>query len=57
MPRVIGRALPVEGDALNAEGDAEVLRDAKRMHFLWQPSTVQQEAIDKCIDTLLTQVQ
>ena len=34
----------------------EVLRDAKRMHFLWQPSTTQQEAIDKCIDTCLPQV-
>lgn len=39
----------------NAANVREVLRDAKRMHFLWQPSTVQQEAIDKCIDTLLTQ--
>jgi len=32
-----------------------VLRDAKRMHFLWQPTPVQQEAIDKCIDTCLPQ--
>ena len=33
-----------------------MLRDAKRMHFLWQPTPVQQEAIDKCIDTCLPQV-
>ena len=32
-----------------------MLRDAKRMHFLWQPTPVQQEAIDKCIDTCLPQ--
>ena len=38
------------------DGAAEVLRDAKRLHFLWQPTTVQQEAIDKCIDTCLPQV-
>mmetsp|Transcript_44910 Transcript_44910/g.109498 ORF Transcript_44910/g.109498 Transcript_44910/m.109498 type:complete len:245 (+) Transcript_44910:168-902(+) len=31
----------------------EVLRDAKRTHFLWQPTSAQQEAIDKCIDNCL----
>ena len=41
-----------QGDAATVR---EVLRDAKRMHFLWQPSPVQQEAMDKCIDSCLPQ--
>lgn len=32
-----------------------MLRDAKRMHFLWQPTPAQQEAIDKCADVCLPQ--
>mmetsp|Transcript_21146 Transcript_21146/g.50226 ORF Transcript_21146/g.50226 Transcript_21146/m.50226 type:complete len:248 (-) Transcript_21146:492-1235(-) len=27
----------------------EVLRDAKRMHFLWQPTPMQQEAVDRSV--------
>lgn len=32
----------------------EVLRDAKRTHFLWQANSMQQEAIDKCTDVTLS---
>ena len=31
----------------------EVLRDAKRTHFLWQANATQQEAIDKYVLSVL----
>mmetsp|Transcript_7612 Transcript_7612/g.23020 ORF Transcript_7612/g.23020 Transcript_7612/m.23020 type:complete len:252 (-) Transcript_7612:209-964(-) len=32
----------------------EVLRDAKRTHFLWQANSLQQEGIDRCVDHTLS---